>query len=84
MNASELIGVLPERRTDLKRIDIESVVKWSEAVFGETIDGNGFFFLTGDCYLRKICLYFGVVNDIRNLLILLQNLMRRWRKWPYH
>lgn len=50
MNASELIGVLPERRTDPKRIDpkridIESVVKWSEAVFGETIDVNGFFFL---------------------------------------
>ncbi len=44
MNASELVGVLPERRTDLKRMDTESVVKWSEEVFGETIDVNGFFF----------------------------------------
>jgi len=45
MNASELIGVLPERRTDLKRIDIESVVKWSEAVFGQKTDVKGFLFL---------------------------------------
>ena len=45
MNASELIGVLPERRTDLKRIGIESVVKWSEAVFGQKTDVKGFLFL---------------------------------------
>jgi hypothetical protein len=45
MNASELIGVLPERRTDPKRIDTESVMKWSEAVFGEKIDGKSFFLL---------------------------------------
>lgn len=45
MNKSELMGVLPERRRDPNRIDIESVVKWSEAVFGENIDVNGFFLL---------------------------------------
>jgi hypothetical protein len=45
MSKSELIRVLPERRTDPNRIDMESVVKWSEVVFGENIDVNGFFFL---------------------------------------
>jgi hypothetical protein len=45
MGASELFGVLPERRTDPKRIDTESVMKWSEAVFGEKIDVKGFFFI---------------------------------------
>jgi hypothetical protein len=45
MSKSELIGVLPERRTDPNRIDIESVVKWSEVVFGEDIDVNNFLFL---------------------------------------
>jgi hypothetical protein len=45
MSKSELIGVLPERRADPNRIDIESVVKWSEVVFGEDIDVNNFLFL---------------------------------------
>jgi hypothetical protein len=45
MSKSELIGVLPERRGDPNRIDIESVVKWSEVVFGEDIDVNNFLFL---------------------------------------
>ena len=45
MYASELIGVLPERRTDPKRIDTESVMRWSEAVFGEKIDVKDFFFI---------------------------------------
>jgi hypothetical protein len=45
MNASELIGVLPERRADPKRIGTESVMKWSEAVFGGKTDVKGFLFL---------------------------------------
>ena len=45
MNASELIGVLPEMRTNPKRIDSESVVKWSEEVFGQKTDVKGFLFL---------------------------------------
>jgi len=45
MNAGDLIWVLPERRTAPKRIDIESVVKWSEAVFGQKTDVKGFLFL---------------------------------------
>jgi len=45
MSKSELIGVLPEKKTDPNRIDIESVVKWSEVVFGEDIDVNNFLFL---------------------------------------
>jgi hypothetical protein len=45
MNASELIGVLPEMRTGPERIDMESVMKWSEAVFGEKTDVKGFLFL---------------------------------------
>jgi hypothetical protein len=56
MNASELIGVLPERRTDLKRIDIESVVKWSEAVFGETTV-NRFFSYRRLLYKKNLVVF---------------------------
>jgi hypothetical protein len=45
INKSELIGVLPERRADPNRINIESLVKWSEVVFGENTNVGGFFFL---------------------------------------
>ena len=45
MNKSELIGVLPERRVDPNRINMESLLKWSEVVFGENTNVSGFFFL---------------------------------------
>ena len=41
----ELIGVLPERRLNRDRIDSNSVVKWSKALFGNTIDANQLLFV---------------------------------------
>ncbi len=41
----ELIGVLPERRNHKERINSESIVNWSKAVFDGTIGKGSLFFV---------------------------------------
>ena len=41
----QLIGVLPERRRDPKRITKDSVLNWGEKYFGNNMNLNGMFFL---------------------------------------
>jgi hypothetical protein len=40
----ELIGILPERRKDPKRITKESVLKWGRMVLGDRADKNSIIF----------------------------------------
>jgi hypothetical protein len=40
----ELIGILPERRKDPKRITKESVLKWGRMLLGDNADHNNIFF----------------------------------------
>ena len=40
----ELIGILPERRKDPRRITKESVLKWGRMVLGDRADKNTIFF----------------------------------------
>ncbi len=40
----ELIGILPERRRDPKRITKESVLKWGRMLLGDNADDNNIFF----------------------------------------
>ncbi len=40
----ELIGILPERRRDPKRITKESVLKWGRMVLGDDADKNSIIF----------------------------------------
>jgi len=40
-----LIGVLPERRSNLTRITQESVMNWGKSVVGNTLDGNSLYFV---------------------------------------
>jgi hypothetical protein len=42
-NRSELIGIFPERRTSKERINLESILKWSELIFGNTVDCQNLF-----------------------------------------
>ncbi len=35
-----LVGILPERRKDPKRITKESVLKWGKMVLGESVDNK--------------------------------------------
>ena len=39
-----LIGILPERRKDRKRITKESVLKWGRKLLGEGVDDKNIFF----------------------------------------
>ncbi len=41
----ELIGVLPERRDNGDRIDSDSVMKWSQIVFGDAIEARHLLFV---------------------------------------
>ena len=41
----QLIGVLPERRRNSKRITIESVLNFGKKYFGNNLDLNEMFFL---------------------------------------
>jgi hypothetical protein len=41
----QLIGVLPERRRNLKRITKESVLNWGKKYFGNNLNLNEMFFL---------------------------------------
>jgi hypothetical protein len=40
-----LIGILPERRKDQKRITDESVLNWGKEVTGENSDVNNLYFV---------------------------------------
>ena len=40
-----LIGILPERRKDQKRITKESVLNWGKEVLGESSDINHLYFI---------------------------------------
>jgi len=40
----ELIGILPERRKDAKRITKESILKWERMVLGDDVDKNSIIF----------------------------------------
>ena len=42
---NELIGILPERRTNPERIDQESIMNWVKMVFGDTEDIDNIFFI---------------------------------------
>ncbi len=41
----ELIGILPERRKNPKRITNESVMNWGKKILGEHIDFDNLFFI---------------------------------------
>ena len=41
----QLIGVLPERRTDPKRISKESVLNWGQTYFGDYLNLDDMFFI---------------------------------------
>jgi hypothetical protein len=41
----QLIGVLPERRKNFKRITKESVLNWGKKYFGNNLNLNEMFFL---------------------------------------
>ena len=41
----ELIGILPERRKDPKRISQESIMNWGKMILGEYVDENDIFFI---------------------------------------
>ncbi len=43
-NGYEFIGILPERRKDLKRITQESVLNWGRMVLGNDADNKEIFF----------------------------------------
>jgi hypothetical protein len=47
MGGYHLIGLLPERRTDLNRITRESIMKWGGSVLGNTPPANDLFFHSG-------------------------------------
>ncbi len=40
-----LVGLLPERRSNLTRITQESVMNWGRSVVGDTLDANGLYFI---------------------------------------
>ena len=44
MKGYELIGILPERRKDPKRITEESVLKWGRMLLGGGKEGNNIIF----------------------------------------
>ena len=41
----ELLGALPERRTNKERVNSESIVNWAKSIFDGTIDTHRVFFL---------------------------------------
>ena len=41
----QLIGVLPERRKNPKRITKESVLNWGKKYFGKNLNSNDMFFI---------------------------------------
>ena len=45
----KLIGILPERRSTLERIDMESVTKWLKATFGNNLEHDDVYFTVTEC-----------------------------------
>jgi len=45
VKGNELIGILPERRTNPGRIDQESIIKWVRMVLGDQADLSNIFFV---------------------------------------
>lgn len=45
IKGNELIGILPERRKDPKRISQESVMNWGKIILGDCVDENDIFFI---------------------------------------
>ena len=45
IKGNELIGILPERRKDPKRISEESIMNWGKMILGECVDKNNIFFI---------------------------------------
>jgi len=43
-NGYEFIGILPERRKDLRRITKESVLNWGRMILGDNTGGKKIFF----------------------------------------
>jgi len=41
----QLIGVLPEKRKNIKRITYESIMKWGKMLLGEKVDIDDLFFI---------------------------------------
>ena len=44
LKGHELIGILPERRKDPRRITRESVLKWGRMLLGDRADNKNIFF----------------------------------------
>jgi len=45
IKGNELIGILPERRKDPKRISEKSIMNWGKMILGECIGENDIFFI---------------------------------------
>jgi len=45
IKGNELIGILPERRKDPKRITQESIMNWGKMILGECVGKNDIFFI---------------------------------------
>jgi len=45
IKGNELVGILPERRKDPKRITEESIRNWGKMILGEYVDENDIFFV---------------------------------------
>ncbi len=40
-----LVGILPERRKNSSRITKESILNWVSMVIGDSLEGNGIYFV---------------------------------------
>jgi hypothetical protein len=47
-NGDHLIGILPERRRDPRRITDESVINWVTKLIGHEVDARNIFFVRID------------------------------------
>ena len=41
----QIIGILPERRTNPERITQKSILNWGENIFGKEVDAKDIFFI---------------------------------------
>ena len=41
----QLIGILPEKRKNIKRITYDSIINWGKMLLGEKVDINDIFFI---------------------------------------
>jgi hypothetical protein len=45
-NVDQLIGILPERRKNPKRITLESIINWAKEILGDDVNLNNIFYIT--------------------------------------